>query len=399
MKLSELCEVVRGSSPRPKGDARYYGGNVPRLMVADLTRDGKLVTPRIDSLTEAGAKLSRPMKKGDVVIAVSGNPGLPAILNADACIHDGFAGLRNLDNSKISTDFLYRFLIFVKDKTNSGAVGAIFKNLTTDQIKNLEIPLPPLLQQKRIAEVLDKADALREKRRLALQKLDTLLQSVFLEMFGKNDFPQITIGELLERNILLLHKDGNHGGLYPRAEEFGDSGVPFLSAKCVTDEGLINHNLIEHLKTEKANKLRIGWIEKGDVLLAHNASVGKVALYLGEYEKALIGTSLTAFRPNQKLLTSNFLWGVFRSNFFQRQLEKNMGQTTRNQVPITAQRQLKIILPPLELQDKFSNILSNILGLKRKNQNALSDLDNLFQSLQQRAFKGELFNDELIMIK
>lgn len=294
--------------------------------------------------------------------------------------------------SDVSLDYL-RYWLNHSD-LNKYITGTTRGKLTRGALNRIEIPLPPLPEQKRIAEVLDKADALREKRRLALQKLDTLLQSVFLEMFGKSDFPQVSIEELLKRKVLLLHKDGNHGGLYPRAEEFGNSGVPFLSAKCVTDDGLINYQLIEYLKTEKANKLKIGWIEKGDVLLAHNASVGKVTLYQGEFKKALIGTSLTAFRPNQKELTSSFLWGVFRSDLFQRQLEKNMGQTTRNQVPITTQRQLKIIMPPLELQNKFSAFLGNLLNLKRKKQKSLDELNKLFQSLQQKAFKGELFDSQ-----
>jgi type I restriction enzyme, R subunit len=83
MKLGELCEIVRGSSPRPKGDTRFYGGFIPRLMVADVTRDGKYVTPRINFLNQEGAALSRPMKKGDLVIALSGNPGLASILETD----------------------------------------------------------------------------------------------------------------------------------------------------------------------------------------------------------------------------------------------------------------------------------------------------------------------------
>jgi type I restriction enzyme, S subunit len=95
MKLGNLCDIVRGSSPRPQGDPRYYGGSIPRLMIADVTRDGVYVTPQIDSLTEEGSMKSRPMKKGDVIIAVSGDPGRACILNVDACIHDGFVGLRN----------------------------------------------------------------------------------------------------------------------------------------------------------------------------------------------------------------------------------------------------------------------------------------------------------------
>ncbi len=98
--LGSLSTIVRGSSPRPKGDQRFYGGKVPRLMVEDVTRDGMYVTPRVDFLTNEGSQLSRPMKKGDVVMVVSGAPGLPGILSVDACIHDGFVGFRELQREK-----------------------------------------------------------------------------------------------------------------------------------------------------------------------------------------------------------------------------------------------------------------------------------------------------------
>ena len=139
--LGGVCQVVRGSSPRPKGSSDYYGGAIPRLMVADITRDGMYSTPKLDSLTEVGAAKSRPMKKGDVIITVSGNPGLPTILAVDACIHDGFVGLRNLDGN-INPEYLYWNLLSQHDAHGSQSVGAIFKNLTTQQVKNFAIPLP-----------------------------------------------------------------------------------------------------------------------------------------------------------------------------------------------------------------------------------------------------------------
>ena len=107
IKLGELGKIIRGSSPRPKGDPRYYGGSVPRLMVADVTRDGRYVTPVIDFLTEEGALKSRPVPKGTLTIQVSGNPGMPAILAVDACIHDGFAALVEINRESISTEYLY----------------------------------------------------------------------------------------------------------------------------------------------------------------------------------------------------------------------------------------------------------------------------------------------------
>jgi restriction endonuclease S subunit len=122
--------------------------------MVDLTDDQCMyATPSTDFLTEEGAKLSRPMKKGDVVVAVSGNPGLPTILKVDACIHDGFVGFRNL-SPKVLPEFLYYYLLHQKENSNSQSVGAIFKNLTTDQIKQIKIPLPPLsVQQEIVAEI------------------------------------------------------------------------------------------------------------------------------------------------------------------------------------------------------------------------------------------------------
>jgi type I restriction enzyme, S subunit len=148
--LGELCDLVRGSSPRPQGDARFFGGPIPRLMIADITRDGKYVAPTIDSLTEKGAKKSRPMSKGSVVMAVSGAVGLPAILAVDACIHDGFVGFRNLEPS-ILPAFLYHVLLENRSENRAQGTGAIWSNLTTDQVKQFQIPILPInLQQELI---------------------------------------------------------------------------------------------------------------------------------------------------------------------------------------------------------------------------------------------------------
>ena len=91
------------------------------------------------------------MRRGDLVIAVSGAPGLPAILETDCCIHDGFVGLRDLDTTRVVPEFLFRFLNHIREVNSNSAVGAIFKNLTSDQVRDITLPLPPLHEQKRIA--------------------------------------------------------------------------------------------------------------------------------------------------------------------------------------------------------------------------------------------------------
>jgi type I restriction enzyme, S subunit len=184
-KLGNLCEVVRGSSPRPQGDPRYFGGSVPRLMIADITRDGMWVTPQIDSLTEEGAKRSRPMKSGDVVMAVSASPGLPALLKVDACIHDGFAGFRNVTD-RVDKKFLYYALLELRAIHDAQAGGATFRNITTDQIREFAIPVPPLDDQHRIVKELDSEAAQIEAVRALIVRFEAKIQRVLDRLWSNN---------------------------------------------------------------------------------------------------------------------------------------------------------------------------------------------------------------------
>jgi len=177
MRVDELCTIVRGSSPRPQGDPRFYGGPVPRLMVADLTRDGKVVTPMIDSLTTEGAKKSRPIEAGTVVMAVSGNVGLTSVLAIDACIHDGFIAFKELDVNKVKPAFLCELMMFLKSTHASRQAGAIFQNLTTSQIKEMEIPIPPLALQDKFLSISRKATELYGEEDFSL--FESLSQRAF----------------------------------------------------------------------------------------------------------------------------------------------------------------------------------------------------------------------------
>ena len=167
VELESLVKIVRGSSPRPKGDPRYYGGPVPRLLIADITRDGKYVTPQIDNLTIEGAKLSRPMGKGGLVIAISGSYGVPAFLAVDACIHDGFIGFRDVSRL-VDPEYLYLVMQFRKPYFDDVVKDSGLKNLTTEHLKRLMVPLYAVDVQQRIVAKVDELMALCDQLEVSL---------------------------------------------------------------------------------------------------------------------------------------------------------------------------------------------------------------------------------------
>jgi len=182
-EVGEISKIVRGSSPRPKGDPRYYGGNVPRLMGADVTRDGKYVTPQIDFLTEEGAKLSRPMPKGTLVMICSGNVGRSSFLAIDCCVHDGFIAFPQI-SEECDPDFLYyTFNSQLHRLFQNATHGGVFTNLTTDIIKKFEIVIPPHNEQYFIGREVSKQDELILEVKNKIKSSEVLKASLLEKVF------------------------------------------------------------------------------------------------------------------------------------------------------------------------------------------------------------------------
>lgn len=170
---------------------------------------------------------------------------------------------------------------------------------------------------------------------------------------------RFTIGSLINIGVIRAHKDGNFGSLYPKIEDFVDDGYPLLTAKVVND-GRIDFDAAQKLSKEKAALLKYGFIQPNDVLLSHNATVGRVAVVPDFRGCALIGTSLTYFRLDESKLLPRYLAAFFEGRDFQNQLSAVMGLSTRNQVPITAQRLLEVEVPSLREQHEISDFVGSI---------------------------------------
>jgi type I restriction enzyme S subunit len=160
-------------------------------MVEDVTRDGKFVIPSIDSLTEAGAKLSRPCSAGTLTIVCSGTVGVPSILAVDACIHDGFLALTKV-SKKIRIDYLYHFFSTQRDKFNNSAThGGVFTNLTTKGVREFLVALPVSIEeQTAITTILSDMDEELQVLEQRLNKTRQIKQGMMQELLtGKTRLP------------------------------------------------------------------------------------------------------------------------------------------------------------------------------------------------------------------
>lgn len=171
-----------------------------------------------------------------------------------------------------------------------------------------------------------------------------------------------TIQELYEQLAIIDYADGNHGSLYPRSSEFSDDGVPFVTAKDLVD-GRVNWSSVANLSASRAVSLTKGWAQGGDVLLTHNATVGRVAHVSRDTGAFLLGTSVTYFRLHSDVISSDYFYHFLRSDVWQQQMWQVMEQTTRNQVSIQKQALFHVVVPPLAEQTRIVAKLEELMSL------------------------------------
>ncbi|TAE78411.1 MAG: restriction endonuclease subunit S [Verrucomicrobia bacterium] len=288
-----------------------------------------------------------------------------------------------LPGSNLDRRFLCYFLRqpSMVEYANSRTSGANLPRLSPTALAEIEIPLPPLAEQKRIAGILDAADALRAKRRESLAQLDSLLQSTFLTLFGdpvsNPTHPTMSIEESVGRII-------DYRGKSP---DKTPSGIPLITAKIVKNKGVDEPS--EFIATEAYES----WMRRGipspqDVIITTEAPMGEVAL-VPDY-KAAFAQRLLVLQPKRDLLEPIYLMWALTMPFATRQMDQRSTGSTVTGIRSKEFRKVAIPLPPLPLQRRFAAIVESVERQKAQQRAHLAELDALFASLQHRAFRGEL---------
>jgi type I restriction enzyme S subunit len=405
--LEEVCQFSNGLW---KGEKPPFV-NVGVIRNTNFTKEGTLDDSDIAYLdVEAGKLKKRRLQFGDIILEKSGGgPKQPVGRVALFDKEDGefsfsnfTAALRVLNPRELDFRFLHKFLHWtylsgITEGMQSHSTG--IRNLDGDAYKAIKISLPPLSEQLRIVGVLDEAfegiATAKTNANRNLQNSNTLfesyLQSVFTQKGSKWD--RVTLETLIERGWIESHLDGNHGSDYPRKEEFIGEGVPYISANCLSDER-VDMSRAKYLSPSRAALLHKGIAKDNDVLFAHNATVGPVAILRTDETKVILGTSLTYYRCNRAHILPEYLAHYMRSFGFKTQYLQVMRQSTRNQVPITKQREFYHVIPPIEEQKR---IIGSLDGLFENSQRLESiyrqkvvALEALKKSLLHQAFTGNL---------
>jgi len=267
--------------------------------------------------------------------------------------------------------------------------GANINNIKTEHINDLKIHLPPLSTQKKIAAILDSADAHRQKTKQLLAKYDELAQSIFLEMFG--DPVTNPKGWEVKRLEDCTKKIGS--GATPRGgkDAYKDEGISLIRSLNIHDNEFKLKNLAL-IDEEQANDLKNVIVEKGDVLFnITGASVCRCCIVPEEILPARVNQHVSILRPSS-CLASEYLMHFMNSKNQKVKLFElaTKGGATREAITKQDLQDMEILVPDLALQKKFSLTMDN---LKEQVLNLLKESDmseSLFNSLLQKAFKGEL---------
>jgi len=272
-------------------------------------------------------------------------------------------------------------------RTVSGVGGSLLR-ARPEYVVKIEIPLPPIAQQKRIAAILDRAEELRSLRRQALGALDAIAQSIFLEMFGDpatnpKGWEVKSMDECAEKIQI------GPFGTQLHEEDYIDDGIPSINPTHIQG-GKIFPNKSFSVSIEKYKQLSQYHLETHDVILGRRGEMGRCAI-VSEIENGwLCGTGSLFMRPKHSLLKSGYLFSFLSSKSIKQYLERASQGVTMANLNKTIVSQIPVLVPSIELQQEFARRVEAIEQLKATHRESLAQLDALFASLQHRAFRGEL---------
>ena len=391
-RLGDISTVItKGTTPTSMGFA-FQDEGINFVKIESVDENGSFICEKFDHISdECNEKLKRSqLQENDILFSIAGAIGRTAIVTKDilpANTNQALAIIR-IPQSVINYSFLLYILqsSVVLEQAEKKKQGVAQLNLSLKDIGDFIIPDIPLEEQQEIVDNLDKVCNLIAFRKQQLSKLDELVKSRFIEMFGDpitNNF-QLPTEAMTEICTII---DGDRGSNYPKQEEFAEQGYClFLNAKNVTATGFSFENCM-FITEEKDNALRKGKLERGDVVLTTRGTLGNLAYYdeTVPFDNVRINSGMVILRMRKGVVSEVFFIEQFKLQL-QSIKEKIASGSAQPQLPISTMNKIKILIAPMERQKQFEAFIEQIDKSKFEIQKSLEKLETLKKALMQNYF-------------
>ncbi|MDR2544072.1 MAG: restriction endonuclease subunit S [Methanobrevibacter sp.] len=368
--LMKYVDIVNSGVTEFKGEKKY-------IATGSLETDNIIDNVNV-AYNSRPSRANMEFKVNDVIFAKMKDTEKVFLIDKDTSENlysTGFAGLRIKNSANLIPKFLYFYIrssTFQKEKDRKSG-GATQKAINNTKIKEFTLPVPHLETQKQIVAILEKAEKLKEHRQIADDLTNSYLKSIFFEMFGD------PVKNSKNWDLKLLSKIANvNMGQSPPGDSYNEicEGVPFFQGKAEFQE---KYPIVKKYTTKPKK-----FAEIGDILMSVRAPVGSVNV---SNIDCSIGRGLCAINcVNINLEYLYYHFKLIEGSF------ENMGTgSTFKSINKAQLENLKIPYPPIELQDKFAKIVERLEKVKDYQRQSKIEIDNLFNNLMQKSFRGELF--------
>ncbi|HFG2028029.1 TPA: restriction endonuclease subunit S [Vibrio cholerae] len=394
VKLKDCCTVVGGATPKRNIPEYWDSKDVPWVTPKDISKlSNKVLNDAPEYISQLGFDkcATSLLPKGAVLLTSRAPIGNVAIAGRDMCTNQGFKSL--VPSDQVDSTYLYYCMLWHSSMLEALGNGATFKEVSKKIVEEFEIPLPPLDEQKRIAAILDKADAIRQKRKQAIALADEFLRSVFLEMFGDpvTNPKGWSRKEIKEGVSRITSGWSAKGDSRPCGQ--GEVGVLKISAVTSGEFKPKENKFVEkHIIPEGKNLI---FPKKGDLLFSRANTrelVAATCIVPKDCDDVFLPDKLWNIELSSEELMPEYFHMLLQDDKFKETLTSQATGSSGSMLNISKQKFETTLAPfaPIDLQMKFKNIYWHLKDNAANMKNSEDYLIEQFNALSQKAFSGQL---------
>ncbi len=396
-RLGELADIHRGASPRPIKDPIWFSEHSSHgwVRIADVTKSRKYLFETKQYLSKEGILKSRSVKPGDLIMSICGTIGRPIIMGMDACIHDGFVAFETLKKD-IDTEYLLYVLTRLTNYFKAQGQPGTQVNLNTSIVERATIPVPPIKEQQKIAEILSTVDKQIEQTDQLIEKTKELkkglMQQLLTKGIGHKEFKQTELGKIpidwTIKSLVDISKDITIGLVTSMTKNYVNNGVPLIRNSDIK-EGFVRTEKLVNLSYDFAKSNKHKMLKRGDIVTIHTGDIGTSAVI----EDNLIGALGFATLQTTALdnISPEWLMLFFNSEVAKKQFYNFSTGDGRNNLNLKEFIKTRIIVPNLlEEQNKISSIILSADEKIKGYEDEKSKYEELKKGLMQQLLTGKI---------